>query len=430
MTNTSAQHIVKLAEKRIDGPNIEEIPKIKEIAKDSGFIVTGDKEEINWFHTLMLTGIPAVALYGMFTTKLTIPTAILALLMYFWTGMGITGGYHRLWSHRAYQAKWIVRFLLCYGGAAAFEGSAKWWCRNHRAHHRYTDTERDPYNAKRGFFYSHLGWMLVKQNAKKIGYADITDLQRDPMIQFQHQHYLTISLSIGVLLPVLIGMLWGDARGAFFYAVALRVFFVHHATFFVNSLAHSLGDKTYSDLHTAFDSFITAVLTLGEGYHNYHHEFPADYRNGIQFYHYDPTKWLIRGLSFFGLAYNLKSMSEAEIEKAKLQMKYRNLHQEQAKLQFGKDFTDLPVLSMTEFHNRVANGDQLIIIAGTIHDVSHFVHDHPGGRQTLLHHVGSDATEFFEGKKGYQNAEKYQLHPHSKEARAYLHAMRVAKVEC
>jgi len=271
--------------------------------------------------------------------------------------------------------------------------------------------------------------MLVKQNAKKIGYADITDLQRDPMILWQHKYYPIIALGVGVVMPILLGALYGDARGAFFYAVALRVFFVHHATFFVNSLAHYLGDKTYSDLHTAFDSFVTAVLTLGEGYHNYHHEFPADYRNGIQVYHYDPTKWLIRGLSLLGLTYNLRFMSNQEIEKAKLQMKYRTLHTEQANLQFGRNFNDLPVLTMIEFQNRVANGDQLIIIGGIIHDVSHFVHDHPGGRQTLLNHVGTEATEFFEGKKGYQNAQKYHMHAHSKEARTYLNAMRVAKLQ-
>jgi len=308
------------------------------------------------------------------------------------------------------------------GGAAAYEGSVKWWSRNHRAHHRYTDTDRDPYNAKRGFFYSHLGWMLVKQNVKKIGYADITDLQRDPMIQWQHKYYLPVALSVGMAFPVLVSFLWGDMRGGFFYAVMLRMFVVHHATFFVNSLAHSLGDKTYSDLHTAFDSVVTAILTFGEGYHNYHHEFPADYRNGVQIYHYDPTKWLITALSYLGLAYNLKHMSDEEIEKAKIQMKYRRIHEEQAILQFGKSFEDLPQISMTEFQTRVAHGEQLIIISDLVHDVSHFVHDHPGGRQTLLHHVGTDATQYFEGIAGFQ------AHAHSKEALKLLNTMRVAKL--
>jgi stearoyl-CoA desaturase (delta-9 desaturase) len=400
----------------------EDTVVIKDTPKESGFLSSSTKTEINWFHTAMLTGIPAIALYGLFTTTIQLNTFVLAVIMYFWTGLGITAGYHRLWSHRAFQATWIVRFLLCLGGAAAFEGSAKWWCRNHRAHHRYTDTEKDPYNAKRGFFYSHLGWMLTKQKVKDIGFANITDLQKDPMIVWQHRFYLWISLTIGVALPVAIGSLWGDARGAYFYAVAARVFFVHHATFFVNSLAHTLGDKTFSDLHTAFDSFITAILTLGEGYHNYHHEFPSDYRNGIRVYHYDPTKWLIKGLSLFGLTYNLKCMSEEEIEKARLQMQQRHLDQEKAKISYGKKFDKLPSLSWDDVNKRVTNGEKLVVIDNIVHDVASFVHEHPGGRQTLLNYVGTDATEFFEGREG--------LHTHSKEARKYLFAMRIGSLDC
>jgi stearoyl-CoA desaturase (delta-9 desaturase) len=187
-----------------------------------------------------------------------------------------------------------------------------------------------------------------------------------------------------------------------------------------------LGDKTYSDLHTAFDSVVTAVLSmlfvvnriltnlaLGEGYHNYHHEFPSDYRNGIKFYHYDPTKWLITGLSYLGLTYNLKMINNGEIEKAKLQMHQRTLNVERAKLQLGKNFNDLSNMTWEEFQSQVSKGQQLVVIDNIVHDVSEFVHDHPGGRQTLLNYVGTDATNFFEGQEGYQK------HAHSKEARKY-----------
>jgi len=416
MTNAKVQVLAANPKKA----HVETTEVIKDTPKESGFVSTTNKVEINWVHTAMLTGIPLIALYGIFTTTPTFKTIVLAVIMYFWTGLGITGGYHRLFSHRAFQATWIVRLLLCVGGAAAFQGSAKWWCRNHRAHHRYTDTSKDPYNAKNGFWYSHLGWMLVKQKANTIGFADITDLQRDPMIQWQHKYYPHISIGVGVILPVLISSLWGDIRGGYFYAVAVRIMFVHHATFFVNSLAHWLGDKTYSDLHTAYDSFLTAVLTLGEGYHNYHHEFPADYRNGIKAYHYDPTKWLILGLSYFGLTYNLKSMSDEEIDKARIQMQQRTIDVENAKLKFGKKFNELPTLSWSEIKDRVSKGEKLVVIDNLIHDVASFVHEHPGGRQTLLNYVGTDATAFFEGREG--------THKHSKEAINYLFAMRVGKL--
>lgn len=410
MTNIKAQKLATAA-----------IPSHLEKPKDSGFVTVTDKTEINWIHSIMLFGIPLISLIGVFTTPLQLNTFIFAVIMYFWTGLGITAGYHRLWSHRAYSARWIVRFLLCIGGAAAFEGSAKWWCRNHRAHHRYVDTDRDPYNAKNGFWYSHMGWMLVKQKANQIGYADISDLNRDPMILWQHKYYPYVSIFFGVIFPTLVAALWGDALGGYFYAGTMRIVFVHHATFFVNSLAHSLGDKHFSDLHTSYDSVVTAVLTLGEGYHNFHHEFPQDYRNGIKFYHYDPTKWLISGLAKLGLVYNLKWIPDEEIEKARVQMQERFLGYEKAQMEFGKNYDHLPLMTMADFTERSKN-EKLIIIGGIVHDITTFVHDHPGGRQTLLNHVGSDATKLFEGANE-------KSHKHSKEANQYMFAMRVAKIQ-
>jgi len=312
---------------------------------------------------------------------------------------------------------------LILGGAGAFEGSVKWWSRNHRAHHRYTDTEKDPYNARRGFFYAHLGWMLVKQNSSKVGWADISDLQKDRLVQWQHKYYPIISIFIGIILPTCIASLWGDTLGGYFYAAVWRMVFVHHATFFVNSLAHTLGNKTFSDHHTAFDSFVTAILTLGEGYHNYHHEFPQDYRNGIRFFHYDPTKWLIGFLALFKQTYNLKSISSEEVQKARIQMQQRKLDLEQAKISFGKKFNELPKMNWGDFNSKVSEGEKLVVIEGIIHNVETFVHEHPGGRQTLLNFVGTDATEFFLGK------DTTHKHVHSKQARDYLQAMRIAVLE-
>jgi stearoyl-CoA desaturase (delta-9 desaturase) len=343
--------------------------------------------------------------------------------MYFWTGLGITGGYHRLWSHRAYKATYPVRLLLCLGGAAAFEGSAKWWCRHHRSHHRYTDTEKDPYNARNGFWYAHMGWMLQKQDAKKIGFSDISDLTKDSMILWQHKYYPFVAIGVGIIFPTLFASLWGDMRGGFFFASMWRIVIVHHATFFVNSLAHHLGDKSVSDFHTAYDSWITAILTLGEGYHNYHHEFPADYRNGIKFFHYDPTKWFISALSYFGLTYDLKWMSNEEINKAFYQMEQRQLDGEKSKLLYGDNTSNLPSFTWDEVNERILKGEQLVVIEGIIHDVKKFVNEHPGGRLTILNLIGPnvDCTGLFNGKIGNDGL----LHAHSKEARKFLYSMRV-----
>jgi len=266
-----------------------------------------------------------------------------------------------------------------------------------------------------------MGWMLQKQNVHKIGFADISDLNRDPMIAWQHKYYPFVSIGVGLVLPTVLSALWGDAWGGYIYAGLWKMIGVHHATFFVNSLAHTLGDKTFSDHHTAYDSVLTALMTFGEGYHNYHHEFPQDYRNGIKFWHYDPTKWLIKGLNYFGHTYDLKFIEEHEVNKAKVQMNQRRLDNDMAVLNHGQHHNILDELTLDEFNIRVNHGEHLIIIDGIVHDVKAFVHEHPGGRQTLLNFVGTDSSRLFAGEEG--------AHTHSKEARKFLNAMRIATIK-
>merc|ERR1711991_1136219 len=169
--------------------------------------------KINWLHAFILTWTPALALYGAFTTELRLPTLALAVFFYFFTGMGITAGYHRLFSHKAYRAHWTVRLALALAGAGAFQGSAKWWCRNHRAHHRFTDTDKDPYNVRKGFWWAHLGWMLSQQDYSRSGFADITDIKSDRILAWQHKYYGPIGLFVSVILPTAIAALWGDGLG-------------------------------------------------------------------------------------------------------------------------------------------------------------------------------------------------------------------------
>ncbi|CAF3739007.1 unnamed protein product [Rotaria sp. Silwood1] len=199
--------------------------------------------------------------------------------------------------------------------AGSVQGSALWWTRGHRAHHRYTDTDLDPYSAQKGLFHSHIGWLLMKPR-RKPGFVDMSDLVRDPSVQWQSRHLLILNVVMGFALPCLVcGLGWGDYRGGYFYAAVLRLVLLHHATFSVNSLAHYLGDTTFDDKHTPRDHFLTAFVTLGEGYHNFHHEFPCDYRNGRKWFQYDPTKWAIWMFKKLGLAHNLNRFSENEILK-------------------------------------------------------------------------------------------------------------------
>lgn len=342
-----------------------------------------------------------------------------SIIYYYMTGLGITAGYHRLWAHRAYDATFPIRLVLMLWGAGAFEGSIRWWCRDHRIHHRYTDTPKDPYNAKRGFFYSHMGWMLFREPNKPLAKINIEDLDADPLIRFQHRYYLMVAPFMAFVFPMLVaGLLWGDWRGGFIFSGILRLNFVHHATFFVNSLAHTLGTNTFADRHTPRDSFITAILTLGEGYHNFHHEFPKDYRNGIRFYHYDPTKWFIRILAFFGFTYNLHKFPENEVRKGILQMQQKNLNSISNQLYWGPEVNELPELSWEEVKKRAQAGEKLIVIGNIVHDVSKWIPHHPGGPALLEAFIGKEATSAFNG--GVYN--------HSNAGRNMLDSLRIAKL--
>ncbi|KAI9274165.1 stearoyl-CoA desaturase [Sporodiniella umbellata] len=354
---------------------------------------------VNWPQSILLISTPLIALYGIFTTELTRKTMIWAIVYYFITGLGITAGYHRMWAHRAYRGSPILRWFFSFAGAGAVEGSAYWWSRGHRAHHRWTDTDKDPYSAHRGFFFSHFGWMLVNRPKNRIGFADVADLKVDPIVAFQHNYYPYFALGMGFLFPTLIaGLGWGDFRGGFFYSGVARLVFVHHATFCVNSLAHYLGEASFDDHNTPRDHWVTAFATLGEGYHNFHHQFPQDYRNAIKYTQYDPTKWLIIVLSWFGLAYELKEFPANEVNKGIIFMKEKKIKAEKAKLNYGTPLKDLPVYTWDEFQSLVLNENKKwILMEGVLYDVKNFMREHPGGVKYLSTAIGKDMTTAFNG---------------------------------
>jgi len=353
-------------------------------------------------------------------TPLQWKTTLWAVLYYFYTGLGITAGYHRLWAHTSYSATRPLELFLALGGAGAVEGSIRWWSRDHRAHHRYTDTSKDPYSVRKGLLYSHLGWMAIKQNPKRIGRTDITDLNENWIVVWQHRQYIYAALIMGILFPASVaGLLWGDWAGGFVYAGILRYFFVQQATFCVNSLAHYLGDQPFDDKNSPRDHIFTALVTLGEGYHNFHHEFPSDYRNAIQWYQYDPTKWFIWTMKKLGLAHNLKQFRSNEIEKGRIQQLQKKIDQKRALLDWGTPLEQLPVMEWDDFKDQATlNGQALIAIAGVVHDVSGFINDHPGGKAIIKSSVGKDATASFNG--GVYN--------HSNAAHNLLSTMRVGVI--
>lgn len=260
--------------------------------------------------------------YRAFTHGFDAVEIIAAIVCFCYCGMSITAGYHRLWSHKAYQAHWSLRFIYALGGAFALQNSILHWSSDHRIHHKHVDNnDKDPYSAKKGFWYSHIGWMLREyQKSRYTNYDNVRDLQKDKIVMWQHKHYLLLTIAMNFGVPLIIGIVNGDIVSSLLLVGFLRLVLSHHTTFFINSLAHIWGSQPFTNKNTARDNGILAFFTFGEGYHNFHHIFENDYRNGIRWWQFDPTKWLIKGCSYLKLTSKLRKSPEDRIEKARAAM--------------------------------------------------------------------------------------------------------------
>ncbi len=275
------------------------------------------KKQINWgpalfiiiYHILLLVTLPIYFSYSFSNAGIWISAIVLLYI----TGISITGGYHRLYSHRAFKASKPIEALVLFFSSMTLQGSALRWSFDHRLHHAHVDTDEDPYSINKGFWYAHCLWIWEKP--RPIESKIVPDLIKNPMVAFQHKYYRICATVSNVLVFLFVGWLCNDYWGAFFIATWLRIFTLHHFTWFINSLAHTWGDKPFCQEQTAVNNYILALLTFGEGYHNYHHVFANDYRNGIRWYHFDPTKWVIWILAKLGLVHGLKRMDPALISR-------------------------------------------------------------------------------------------------------------------
>lgn len=297
---------------------------------------------INWAPAIVLIGLLALSLtlVPWYLWTYGVSKAVWAWFAFFmvWTGISITAGYHRLLSHRTYETHPVVKYFLLLGATLAVESSAYDWCSGHREHHRHVDDEyNDPYSARRGFWFSHFGWMLKKYPSGEFDYKNIPDLKQDKILELQHKYYGFWVVATNVSIVGALGLMLGDVWGALLVVGVLRIVLTQHFTFFINSLCHMFGTRPYTDENTARDNPILAIFTWGEGYHNYHHYFQYDYRNGVKWWQYDPTKWLIAGLASVGLAKNLKRVDDLTIRHAELTMKFKRAEKEIAKREMSLD---------------------------------------------------------------------------------------------
>lgn len=284
--------------------------------------------------------------------------AVSVVLLYI-TGLSITAGYHRCFSHRSYKTKPIIESIMLFFGAMAGQGSALRWGFDHRLHHAYVDTDQDPYSIKKGFWYAHFLWILEKP--RTIDPKVVPDLMKNPRVQFQHRHAALLMVLSNVIVFFVVGWVLNDYVGAFFLACWTRLFVLHHFTWFINSLAHTWGDKPFCQEQSAVNNYIIAFLTFGEGYHNFHHTFANDYRNGIRWFHYDPTKWLIWGLHKLGMTTDLKQIDLYTIKKRMVLQRKELLIEKLCDLWYvKKDELERKILELSDsIVQKIAEANQL-----------------------------------------------------------------------
>lgn len=309
------------------------------------------KKEFNWgpglfliiYQSCLLISLPFYFYYASPSWQMILASIILLYL----TGLSITAGYHRLYAHRSYQTKPFIEVIMLFFASMAGQGSALRWTYDHRLHHAYVDTDDDPYSIKKGFWYAHFLWILEKP--REIEAKVVPDLMKNRLVQFQHRHASLLMVITNVMVFFFVGWLLNDYVGAFFLACWTRLFALHHFTWFINSLAHTWGDKPFCQEQSAVNNYVIAFLTFGEGYHNFHHTFANDYRNGIRWYHFDPTKWLIWTLSRLGLTSSLKQVDAYTIKKRMVMQRKELLLERICDLWYvKKDEVEKKVLELSE----------------------------------------------------------------------------------
>jgi stearoyl-CoA desaturase (delta-9 desaturase) len=242
---------------------------------------------------------------------------------YYISNITVGIGLHRLWSHDTYKTNKFVEFILALFAAGTLQGPILSWASNHFKHHTFTDTEQDPHtplkykNRAQGFFWSHMGWMLVGEGSyKSINRVTMVKLGRNKILRWQLKHYWMLAIAMNTVVPALVGYIFGGnllAAYAGLIFIGLGRALQQQITFFVNSLCHFVGKQPYTK-GTSGDVWWLALLLLGENWHNFHHAFPSDYRNGAKWYQFDVHKWIIYLMAKCGLAWDLKRTDKIRIE--------------------------------------------------------------------------------------------------------------------
>ena len=360
--------------------------------------------------------------------------------------LGITAGYHRLWSHRAYAASLPLRVFLAVVALQSFQGSAFWWAKRHRLHHRFTDTDEDPHSIRRGFFHAHMGWLFQPPPVfSKLRLIACDDLAADPVVRWQRRYLLLGYVLFGALYPAVVGRLLGCTvwEGSLWVGVVAR-FLSWHCIWSINSVSHWVGERHFSLASSAVWVWGVELLQNGEGHHSqwtpspsslpsiaaerrpltsllspsaspdYHHQFPSDYRHGVEWWHWDPSKWCIGAWALLGLACELRTTPLQSIRRARALTHLAKAAALRVQLPPAPSF--LPRMSLTEVRRLCSASvpSSLLLFDGLVLDVAAF-DDHPGGQRLLRQWRGRDCTDAVRGGVA--------LHSEAAEGLMRLHAV-------
>ncbi|CAB0044617.1 unnamed protein product [Trichogramma brassicae] len=280
------------------------------------------RDDIKWRNVILISVFHMIAVYGFLTAPYLThwKTFIWAFLIGMAAAFGITGGIHRFWSHKAYKANTFLRIILMFCFVAAGQNSIHEWVRDHRVHHKFSETDADPHNSKRGFFFSHVGWLMMKKHPDVISKGkliDMSDIEADPVAAFCERHFTLLKLMVCFVVPICLPVYCWDED--WYHATMFqlcRYVYVLNATWSVNSFAHFFGNKPYDRNIGPVENGFVSYVTFGEGWHNYHHTFPQDYRAAeIGGGRFNSTTTIIDLFAKLGWAYDLKEPSEQLIAK-------------------------------------------------------------------------------------------------------------------
>ncbi|XP_041645067.1 stearoyl-CoA desaturase b isoform X2 [Cheilinus undulatus] len=319
-TETWTEHIAG-GKQQLNGGAMAETSTVEDVFDDTYKEKKGPRPPrmLVWRNIIMMTLLHIGALYGLLLLpSASFLTLVWTVVCYLFSGLGVTAGVHRLWSHRSYKASFPLRVFLALGNSMAFQNDIYDWARDHRVHHKFSETDADPHNATRGFFFAHIGWLLIRKHPDVIEKGkklDLSDLKADKVVMFQRRHYKLSVVILCFLVPTLVPWyFWGESLAVgYFVPGLLRYAVILNATWLVNSAAHIWGNRPYDKNINPRENSLVAFSAIGEGFHNYHHTFPFDYATSEFGCRLNLTTAFIDLMCFLGLASDCKRVSKEMI---------------------------------------------------------------------------------------------------------------------